>query len=153
LPQAIVIGVDINPQAIVLAEVNKKNNALTNVTFKQSDLFTALEPGQKFDLVVSNPPYISREEYEGLESVVKKWEDPGALIGGDNGLVFYERIAQQAAAHLNDVPHGDAHVPCVVVELGNDPHAVKALFEQNGFKVVRLFKDMQGVERWLACCK
>ncbi len=148
LPQATVVGVDINPQAIALAEVNKKNNALTNVVFSQSDLFAALAPGKTFDFIVSNPPYVTREEYNKLVPSVKQWEDVMALVGGDSGLVFYERIAQQAAVHLKEQKY---NLPSVVVELGNDPYAVKTLFEKNGFREVQIYKDMQGVDRWLAC--
>ncbi|MFA6527712.1 MAG: HemK/PrmC family methyltransferase, partial [Candidatus Babeliales bacterium] len=91
LPSATVVGVDINPQAIALAEKNKALNAIHNTTFVQGDLFEPVK-NQHFDLIVANPPYLDEAEWDALDPQVTGWEDKQALVAHDHGMAIYERI-------------------------------------------------------------
>lgn len=150
LPQATVVGVDIDPQAVALAEKNKKHSALSNVTFYQSDLFSALK-GMQFDLIISNPPYITHEEYATLEPDVKQWESINALVAHSGGLDFYQRIAQEAWNHLNHQSILRLRgIPSIICEFGTDPMGVEQAFLNANFSKVRLNRDMQGCKRFAA---
>ncbi len=81
------------------------------------------EPDQRFDLIVSNPPYIRRSDIDTLVPEVSRWEPRGALDGGLDGLDYYRRIAARAFRYL--APHG-----ALAVEIGAGMgQAVAALFE------------------------
>jgi len=149
LPKAHIIGIDINPDALVLAEVNKKHNRINNVSFIQSDLFVAIQETQKFDLIVSNPPYITDAEYVNLPDDVRLWEDKRALVADDDGLEFYKRIAIESKRRLTYDGLLSSMFARVVVELGQHPDAVVKVFQAAGFAEVRLYNDMQQVPRWL----
>jgi release factor glutamine methyltransferase len=94
-PEINVIGADIDLRAINLAKKNAAHNNITNAKFVQSDLFSEINLS-KVDLIVSNPPYVTKEEYLILEDEVKNWESHIALIAEDNGLFFYKKIINQA---------------------------------------------------------
>lgn len=97
--QAHVYAIDIAPAAIKLAEQNGKKNDLHNVTFLQSNLFESLPTDLKFDLIVSNPPYI--DPAIQLDQSVIAWEDYNALFAQNQGLAVIEKIIEQAPNHLN----------------------------------------------------
>jgi release factor glutamine methyltransferase len=93
-PQAEVVLSDVSPETLAVA---KENAGDLEVTFLEGDL---LEPySGKADVVVCNPPYITLEEYEGLEDEVKLYEPKRALVGG---LLFYERLAKKLPPYLNE---------------------------------------------------
>jgi release factor glutamine methyltransferase len=110
-PQARVVGVDNNPEAVACAQ---RNSALSGVaaTFIHSDLYNALDQ-QVFDLIVANPPYIDEKEWHLLESRVRNFEDRGALIADDQGYALLERIIQYAPQYLDP-----AGLCMLVVEIG-----------------------------------
>jgi release factor glutamine methyltransferase len=149
LPAAKIIGVDINPQAIALAESNKNHNRITNVLFVQSDLFASIEPTTVFDLIVSNPPYVTESEYTALSDDVRLWEDKRALIARDQGLEFYKRIAMESKKRLAPESILSPLFARIVVELGRHSDPVAAIFKAAGFAEARLYNDMQHVPRWL----
>lgn len=147
---ATVIGIDINPEAIALAQKNREHNAITNVTFMLSNLDNGLDASDKFDLIVSNPPYLTDQEYDQLEPGVKQWEDQYALVAPDDGLDFYNRIARLAPFRLSSQSVFFGYgLPSVIVEVGSHTESVKSVFEKCGFGDVRLHRDMQGVGRWV----
>ncbi len=95
-PEARVIGTDISPDALRLASENADLNVL-DVGFREGDLFAAL-PGEwrgRVDLVVTNPPYVSAGEYEGLDDEIRLFEPRGALVAGPRGDEVLERIADE----------------------------------------------------------
>ena len=145
-PKSNVIGIDINKDAITLAEKNKAHSNITNITFLESDLYEKLS-GKTFDLIVSNPPYITYKDYEQLEKSVKDWEDKRALFAEEEGLKVYKQIIADAHNFLNknsDVSQS------LVLELGiGQADAVKKLLEKNNFKDIKVFKDLSGIERWI----
>ncbi len=97
-PQATVYGVDIAQTAIMLAQENAKNNTIENAYFLQSDLFEQIPADVKFDLIISNPPYINPAVQ--LERSVQDWEDHGALFAHHDGLYIIKKIIQNAAHYL-----------------------------------------------------
>lgn len=148
--QATVVGVDIDQRAIDLANANKKHNNIENVSFLLSDLFAALNKTNSFDVIVSNPPYLSDQEYRKLEQEVTTWESAQAFVGGSTGLEIYKQIAAQASAHLKHKSIlAQLHLPRIIVELGTKPEQVATIFAQNNFSNISLHKDMQIKYRWL----
>lgn len=95
-PHASVIAVDINQEALELAHKNAQHNNISNITFMHSNLFDAISPATKFDLIVSNPPYISREQHSFMDASVTNWEDHGALFAQDEGLALIKKIITNA---------------------------------------------------------
>lgn len=107
-PGSRVTAVDISGEALAIAGENAKRNG-ADVRFVKSDCFDALD-GEVFDVIVSNPPYIPREEMDGLMQEVRH-EPELALFGGEDGLDFYRRICREAPAHL-------AEGGCLLFEIG-----------------------------------
>lgn len=98
-PGSRVTAVDVSDTALAIAGENARLNG-ADVRFVKSDCFSTLA-GERFDLIVSNPPYIDRQEMETLMPEVKR-EPALALYGGEDGLDFYRRISREAGAHLCD---------------------------------------------------
>lgn len=148
LPESIVYAVDISPEACRLATLNKEKNNIQNVVILQSDLYTALPSSLLFDLIVSNPPYISRQEWEYLDPRVKLWEDPHALIAEHHGLALLEGIIDQAPDWLQK--NTKRSLPQLVLEIGHTQgKTVKELCEQKGFHKVCIGKDLAEKERFV----
>lgn len=99
-PQAHVVGIDINPQAVACAQKNSAHTKLNNAEFMVSDLYTTLQEAQ-FDLIVSNPPYIDENDWRTLAPRVRTFEDRRALVAGDQGYALIEKIIDQAPQHLD----------------------------------------------------
>ena len=97
--QAQVTAVDVSDRALEIARRNAERNGAT-VEFVKSDCFSALK-GRKYDMIVSNPPYISADEMRGLMPEVTR-EPELALFGGADGLDFYRRISREAPEYLNE---------------------------------------------------
>ena len=135
-------GTDLSQKALQVAARNAERLGLTDrASFAQGDLFGALEPGEKFDLIVSNPPYIASDKIDSLSPEVRDGEPRIALDGGADGLSFYRRIAREAARHL--VIGG-----CLVMEIGYDQaQPVLSLLSENGYIDVRVYRDYGGQTR------
>lgn len=135
-----VTGVDISPQAIKVAELNKKRFNLSNVNFYRGDLFEALKDldmENYFHIIVSNPPYIARDIIEELESQVRDFEPRLALDGGLDGLDFYRKITPASKKYLRE--NG-----LLIYEIGYDQGKVVAdIMIKEGFKQVSIKKDLQ----------
>lgn len=129
---------DISKDALKIARLNADYNNV-DITFYESDLFGSIN--EKYDVIISNPPYIETEEIEKLESNVKDFEPRTALDGGITGLDFYERIFSEAGDYLSE--HG-----VVAVEIGyNQAAAVSDIAGKNGFENIRVVKDLSGLDR------
>jgi release factor glutamine methyltransferase len=149
-PQAQITGVDINPQALKLAEENKAFNKITNITFLESDLFQKLSPDKKFDIIISNPPYLSEISYQEVSEEIRLWEDKNALVGNNNGMFFYEKIIQQAPSFLKKPTHHNKNsFPHFVLEIGINQDSIEKLCLENNLKEVIFYKDLQGRNRWI----
>ncbi len=103
-PEAEIWAIDINQAALCLAQENAEINAINNIKFLQSDLFEKLQD-QKFDIIVSNPPYIPESMQDALSASVTQWEDPNALFSGPTGLNLIEKILKESQNHINFNPH------------------------------------------------
>lgn len=135
---AVVTAVDISKKALKVAKENAKRLD-AKVVFVCSDLFENLG-GQVFDIIVSNPPYISENEYENLEKDVKDFEPKLALVANDNGFEIYERIISQAKNHLSE--NGK-----IFFEIGfSQAEKIKKLLEKD-FENIKIFKDLEGKDR------
>ncbi len=151
LPNASATGVDISPKALEIAQKNAANNQVEN-RFKllESNLFSALEveaaqkrAAQKFDIIISNPPYIPAAEIENLSDEVRLFEPRLALDGGIDGLDFYRQIAAQAKNFLT--PQG-----LVFLEVGHDQsRQVSEIFAAQEFEARAIKRDLAGFERAL----
>ncbi len=107
-----VTAVDLSPEALAVARRNAdKHGVAERVRFLQGDLFEAVPPGERFDFVVSNPPYIPRDEVARLERGVRDYEPHLALDGGPDGYAVFERLVAKARAYLE--PGG-----YLIVEIG-----------------------------------
>lgn len=99
LPQSEIVAIDISNDALKIAKKNAINNEVQNqITFISSDMFINLND-EKFDIIVSNPPYIKRNVIESLNEEVKK-EPYIALDGGEDGLYFYKKIIKESYQYL-----------------------------------------------------
>lgn len=143
-PGAHVFAVDVSPDALTLAQQNAAHHQLTErVQFSQGDGFAALPPEIKFDLIVSNPPYIPSAEIETLEPEVRDYDPRGALDGGVDGLDFYRRLAVEAGAFLK--PKGK-----LMLEFGEGQAAtLREIFEKQKWVVEAVLPDYTRRERIL----
>lgn len=133
-------AVDISKDALAAAEENGTRLG-GKVRFLKSDLFSALDPEKKYDVITSNPPYIPTEVLNGLEPEVKDYEPRMALDGSEDGLAFYRRIAVAAPAFLRAGGR-------IYLEIGYDQGAaVEELLWNNGFARTRVVKDAAGRDR------
>jgi release factor glutamine methyltransferase len=146
-PYATVIGIDLHDNAIQLCEKNKIHNKIKNAIFLKSNLYEQLaQHKNSFDLIVSNPPYISQEDFENLSEQVTKWEDKNALVASDNGFAIHKKILADAKNYL----HQASQISWTVLEFGKGQEKeLKRLASQFGFKNITFYKDMAGVDRWL----
>lgn len=126
--------------ALTVAKRNAQHfGVLDRITFVEGDLFSNLH-NAKFDIIVSNPPYVPRWEIATLASHVKK-EPYIALDGGEDGLDFYKRIIEGTPRFLKAAG-------LLIMELGyNQAHRVKTLLEREGFSDIELYKDFAGINR------
>lgn len=134
-----VTAADISADALELAKENATANE-AEISFVQTDLFDRISG--KYDVILSNPPYIARAEIETLQREVKDFEPRSALDGGEDGLDFYRRIAAEFKNYL--VEDG-----FMLLELGmGQAEQVKTMFETQGARV-EILKDLAGVDRIL----
>ena len=134
-----ITSVDISPKALEVAKENVKRLELEKkIKLIESDLFSDLDKNTKFDVIVSNPPYIP----VGTELQKEVTFEPStALFANDNGLEFYEKIIPQSREFLNDNGF-------IAFEIGYDQgDAVYKLLEQAGFKNIIIEKDIMGLDR------
>lgn len=128
---------DISTKALYVARKNAKAIG-AKVRFLKSNMFENIK--SKFDIIVSNPPYIPSKDIEGLDREVKDYDPKISLDGGDDGFDFYRLIAQNAKAHLNS--NGK-----VLLEVGKgQANKVKNMLEKNGF-VCYIKKDYNNIDR------
>ena len=138
--QAKVTAVDISKQALEVAMQNAKDNDV-KLDFIESDLFQGLKKSKKFDIIVSNPPYIPTEEIETLDEEVKKYDPRLALDGGKDGLDFYRKIIMDAAGHLKKEG-------LIFFEIGKGQFtSVKKILGKNGFIEIQGLKDYNKIYR------
>lgn len=142
LHNANLTSVDISDIALEVGKKNAISNNVDNkIEFIKSNLFTEIDKDKKFDVIVSNPPYIRKKDVQNLESQVKDFEPYTALEGGEDGLDFYRKITEQAKLYLKE--NG-----VLAYEVGHDQSEdVSKLMEINGYTNIYTKKDLQGIDR------
>lgn len=132
-------GVDISKEALKVAEENAERLGL-KAEFIQGDLFENL-PDMKYDMIISNPPYIETAVIETLMPEVREHEPIQALDGMENGLFFYQRIVEKAGGFLTKGGW-------LLFEIGyNQGEAVRELMKEKGFQNIEIVKDYAGLDR------
>jgi release factor glutamine methyltransferase len=143
LPQATGVGVDINAEALSMAQLNAKiNHVDSRATFRQGNWGEGLE--SPFDIIVSNPPYIPLKDKKTLEKNVLDFDPSQALFGGQDGLDSYRSLIPEIKRLL--APQG-----VTAVEIGQGQReSVENLFHATGFRTLFVLKDLAGIERVLS---
>lgn len=138
-PSVIVTSVDYSELALALAGKNAERNNAQNVIFLQADALLEFLPGREFDVIVSNPPYVSLEEFETLQPEVRDFEPRLAVTDEGDGYRFIKRVIDIGLEKLS--PEG-----ILFLEIAyNQAERVRELMI--GWKDVRLIKDYSGIER------
>ena len=138
-PRAIINASDISSDALYVAEINKKKHGASNVHLIQSDLFSSVEG--TYDVIYSNPPYITADEMRELDESVALYEPHLALEGGEDGLDFYRKIVEDAPRFLN--PGG-----WLVFEIGAKQRKdIEKLLKDHDFSAIGSEKDFSGLDR------
>ncbi|WP_255547799.1 peptide chain release factor N(5)-glutamine methyltransferase [Crassaminicella indica] len=145
IKNAFVYSIDISRRAITIGKKNAVSNGVAEkIEFLEGDLFTPLKNKLegKVDILVSNPPYIPKEEIDKLQIEVKKYEPRLALDGGTDGLDFYRRIIDEAPFFVKKGGY-------IALEVGHDQaELVKELMENKGlYTEINKIKDLAGIER------
>ena len=135
-PPVQMTALDVSAEALSVARENARQNGVTErIEFFQGDGFKALPAEARFDLVISNPPYIPTAEIASLEPEVRDFDPQPALDGGADGLEFYRRIAAEAVAFLK--PGGK-----IMVEMGDgQAAAITKIFETQNWIVEAVRED------------
>ena len=141
-----VTATDISADALAIAARNaSRHRVADHIIFRRDDCFDVLDdqpPLERFDLIISNPPYIDDESIAALEPEVRGYEPRAALGAGSDGLNFFRRIAAGTRAHFSS-NGGDA-----IVEVGaGQAAAVADIFERAGLRVASVLNDLAGHPR------
>jgi release factor glutamine methyltransferase len=139
-----VTALDISGAALAVARGNAETHQVDGrIRFLESDLLSAVA-GERFDAVVSNPPYVAEADRASLEPQVREYEPEGALFAGPSGLEVYERLIPQAHAALKSGGW-------LLLEIGQGQRNALAQF-LSGWNNVGFVDDLQGIPR-VACAQ
>lgn len=134
------IGADVSEEALKVARENSRRLEVP-VTWIQSDLFAKIPEEEKYDVIVSNPPYIETAVIDTLQEEVRLHDPYIALDGKEDGLYFYRRIISEAGKYLK--PQGK-----LMFEIGCDQaEAVEELMKNAGYEQITVKKDLAGLDR------
>ena len=144
-PRLKITASDVSGPALSTAKMNAQALGVAErINFVKSDLFDSIKHGalgKKYDLIVTNPPYIRTGDLSGLQAEIRDHEPLSALDGGEDGLVFYRRIAAGARPYTRKNS-------CLMTEIGCDQaREVSAIFAEAGFKSIEVFQDLSGLDR------
>lgn len=147
-PSVRIVAVDISPEALKAAQENSTRNGVAErVEFRLGNGFAALNAEERFDLIISNPPYIASAEIETLQPEVRDFDPRSALDGGADGLDFYRQLATDAGRFLK--PHGK-----LMVEFGDgQAAAISAIFTTQNWNVEAVIEDYSRRERFLTATR
>ena len=142
-PNFEVFASDISNDALKVAKTNS-NFYKTSITFIKSDWFKKID--RKFDVIIANPPYISKQEYNNLSLCIRRFEPKIALLAGSKGLDSFKVIINQFFKYLR--PNG-----MLLLEIGStQKKIIKKIFHDNGYKKIEFFNDLSGKCR-VVCVK
>ncbi|CAB4409834.1 unnamed protein product [Rhizophagus irregularis] len=162
-------GIDISSNALSLAELNyftfnSKNQLKNSVNFSKLDILNATdneidlfikdstESGKGFNMILSNPPYVTNEEYKTLKDDVKLWEDKIALVAEKDGTAFHERIAYHTTRNNGLLRFKDSiqnYLPQLIMEIGGSHQVRKVInyLKSCGFKHLEVWRDAAKKDR------
>lgn len=137
-----IIGLDISTDALNTALDNASRlNLFNKAIFRKSDIFSNVRDGEKFDIIISNPPYIPIKEKANIQKEVTFDPETALYAKDEDGVEFYKKITEEAPRILN--PNG-----YLAFELGiNQANIVSNIMHQNNFTVIEIGKDLAGIER------
>ena len=137
-----IIGLDISRDALNTALDNASRlNLFNKAIFRKSDVFSNVKPGESFDIIISNPPYIPPSEKANIQTEVKFDPELALYTTDEKGLEFYEKITNGAPNILNKGGY-------LLFELGiGQANAVQEFMQNNGFKEIEIIKDLAGIDR------
>ena len=138
-----ITSLDISDIPLEVGKINAVNNGVDNrIEFLKSDVFTAIKNTEKkFDIIVSNPPYIPKKDIETLHTQVKDYEPYNALEGGEDGLDFYRQITEESVQYLKQGG-------ILAYEVGHDQSEdVSKIMKHHGYDKIYTKKDIQGIDR------
>ena len=144
-PRIAVTATDDSEQALSVARKNAQALGVNGrIEFVKSNLFESIKTGafgKKYDLIVTNPPYIKTGDLANLQIEIRDYEPMHALDGGEDGLDFYRRIAKGAIACMRKGA-------CLMAEIGHDQaNEASSIFEKAGFRNIEVFRDLAGLDR------
>jgi release factor glutamine methyltransferase len=145
LPAAEVTAVDVSEAALAVARSNAQKHGVTGrIRFLQGDVFAPIPAGQRFDFIVSNPPYIPRSDLPALSVGVRDYEPALALDGGETGFAVFDRIIQEAQRYLTPGGH-------LILEIGSpqEKPARQRLEQISGYQLAPTVIDLSGHPRVL----
>ncbi len=137
-----IIGLDISTDALNTALDNASRlNLFNKAIFRKSDIFSNVRDGEKFDIIISNPPYIPIKEKANIQKEVTFDPETALYAKDEDGVEFYKKITEEAPRILN-------HNGYLAFELGIDQaNIVSNIMRQNNFTVIEIGKDLAGIER------
>lgn len=137
-----VIGTDISTEALHVAFSNMEKFKLFNkAIFRKSDLYSKIRTDEKFDIIISNPPYIPPKFKKSIQKEVSFEPELALYTSDEKGLEFYEKIIQKAPEFLNEKGY-------ILFELGiGQSKDVAELLKNNGFTNIQVVKDLAGIDR------
>ena len=142
---ASITAIDISKEALEVAKKNLKIHGCYNqIQLKMIDYKNI---NSKFDLIVSNPPYLTNEQFNNADPEVRNFEPKLALVGGDDGLKFYREYSK----NIKNLMNKSAYLIC---EIGiNQRQNCEEIFENSGLHLNKIVNDLQGIERILSFSK
>ena len=137
-----IIGLDVSKEALNTALDNASRlNLYNKAIFRKSDIFSNVKSDEKFDIIISNPPYIPQKEKPNLQQEVKYDPEIALFTNDEKGLEFYKKITKDSVKILNQNGY-------LIFELGIDQaKEVKSLMEFSGFKNIKIIKDLANIDR------
>ena len=136
-----ILSLDVSDSALEIAKINTKKNNISNIKFLKLDFLESIPKGQ-YDLIISNPPYISKNEMKEIMLDVKEFEPKIALTDNNDGLEFYRRFSNKAKKMINK--KGSL---ILEVGIGLHPIRVREIFHSSGFNKIDLISDYNGDPR------
>ncbi|MFA6597409.1 MAG: peptide chain release factor N(5)-glutamine methyltransferase [Ignavibacteriaceae bacterium] len=143
LPNAQIFAIDKSKEALAVAKVNaEKHRVEDRIIFIQSDILDSPFPvDEKFDFIVSNPPYVSHDEYHALQKEILAFEPDFAVTDFADGLTFYRKIIESSKNYLNE--NGK-----LFFEIGEGQSGqIKLIFEQQNYSSIKIRKDYANIDR------
>lgn len=135
-----VLGIDVSDVAIEISNKNREILKAKNIKIVKSNLFENVS-FKEFDMIISNPPYISRDEIDVMSENTLTWEPEEALFAENEGLYFYNEICDKGYEYLQKEGY-------LLFEIGyKQGEKVKTIMEKKGYKEIEIIKDLQGLDR------